>query len=54
MYDYGILDQFYEVVTGTIHLNMNEQNELLTRVGFRNIQRMAFGRGMFEFITATK
>jgi len=54
MYDYGILDQFYEVVTGTIHLNMNEQNELLTGVGFRNIQRMAFGRGMFEFITATK
>jgi ubiquinone/menaquinone biosynthesis C-methylase UbiE len=54
MYDYGILDQFYEVVTGTIHLNINEQNELLTRVGFRNIQRMAFGRGMFEFITAIK
>jgi len=54
MYDYGILDQFYEVVTGAIHLNINEQNELLTRVGFRNIQRMAFGRGMFEFITATK
>ena len=53
-YDYGILDQFYEVVTGTIHLSMDEQNALLTRVGFRNIQRMAFGRGMFEFIRATK
>ncbi len=54
MYDYGILDQFYEVVTGTIHLNMNEQNELLTEVGFRDIQRMTIGKGMFEFITATK
>jgi len=54
MYDYGILDQFFEVIAGNIHLNMKEQNELLAEVGFRNIQRMAFGRGMFEFITATK
>jgi len=54
MYDYGILDQFYEAVTGTIHLNMKEQNEMLTKVGFRNIQRMTIGRGMFEFITTTK
>jgi len=54
MYDYGILDQFYEVVTGTIHLSMKEQNEMLTKVGFRNVQRMTIGRGMFEFITATK
>ena len=53
-YDYGILDQFYEVVTGTIHLNTKEQNQLLTEVGFRNIQRMTIGKGMFEFITATK
>jgi ubiquinone/menaquinone biosynthesis C-methylase UbiE len=53
-YDYGILDQFYEVVSGTIHLNMKEQNEMLTKVGFRNIQRMTIGGGMFEFITATK
>lgn len=54
MYDYGILDQFYEVVAGTIHLDMNEQTELLTRVGFRNIQRLTIGKGMFEFTTATK
>ena len=54
MYDYGILDQSYEAVTGVIHLNMHEQNEILTKVGFKNIQRMAIGRGMFEFITATK
>jgi SAM-dependent methyltransferase len=53
-YDYGILDQFYEVVAGTIHLDMNEQTELLTRVGFRNIQRLTIGKGMFEFTIATK
>ncbi len=54
MYDYGILDQSYEAVTGVIHLNMHEQNEMLTKVGFKNIQRMAIGRGMFEFITTMK
>ena len=54
MYDYGILDQFYEAVTGAVHLNVHEQNEMLTKVGFKNIQRMAIGRGMLEFITATK
>jgi len=54
MYDYGILDQFYEAVTGVIHLDMHKQNEMLTKVGFRDIQRMTIGRGMFEFITATK
>lgn len=50
----GILDQFYEVVAGTIHIDMNEQTELLTRAGFRNIQRSTIGKGMFEFTTATK
>ena len=54
MYDYGILDQFYEVCVGHIHLNVHEQNEILTKVGFKNIQRIAVGRGMFDFITATK
>jgi SAM-dependent methyltransferase len=54
MYDYGILDQFYETVMGTVHLNNEEQNELLIRTGFKNIQRMPIGKGMFDFITATK
>lgn len=53
-YDYGILDQFYEVVAGTIHLDTNEQTELLTRAGFKNVQRSTIGKGMFEFTTATK
>jgi len=54
IYGYGILDQFYEMCVGNIHLNNDEQNEILTRAGFKNIQRMPIGKGMFDFITATK
>lgn len=54
MYDFGILDQFFEVCAGFVHLNVQEQNEMLQKVGFKNIQRMTIGKGMFEFITATK
>jgi ubiquinone/menaquinone biosynthesis C-methylase UbiE len=53
-YEYGILDQFYETTMGTVHLNNNEQNELLTKTGFKDIQRMPIGKGMFDFITAVK
>jgi ubiquinone/menaquinone biosynthesis C-methylase UbiE len=54
MYEYATLDQFYETTIGTVHLNNEEQNEILTRTGFKNIQRMQIGKGMFDFITATK
>jgi SAM-dependent methyltransferase len=54
LYEYAILDQFYETAMGTVHLNNNEQNELLTKIGFKDIQRMPVGKGMFDFITATK
>jgi ubiquinone/menaquinone biosynthesis C-methylase UbiE len=54
IYDYGILGQFYEMVIGTVHLSKDEQNEILTGAGFKNIQRMPIGKGMFDFITATK
>jgi len=54
MYDMGIFDQFYETVMGTVHLTTDEQAELLTRVGFKDIKRMNIGKGMFEFVTATK
>jgi hypothetical protein len=39
---------------GTVHLNNNEQNELLTKTGFEDIPKMPVGRGMFDFITAVK
>jgi len=54
MYDYGILDQFFETCAGFIHLSAPESEEMLTRVGFKNIQRRAIGKGMFELVTATK
>jgi len=54
LYEYGIMDQFYETAIGTVHLNINEQNEILKTAGFKDIQRMPVGKGMFDFITATK
>lgn len=54
LYDMGIFDQFYETVIGTVHLTTDEQEALLTSVGFKNIQRQSIGKGMFEFVTATK
>lgn len=54
MYDYGILDQFFETCAGFIHLSAPECDEMLTKAGFRNIQRRAIGKGMFELVTASK
>ncbi len=54
MYNYGVLDQFYEICAGSVHLTTEQQNEILSAVGFKNIQRMPIGKGMFEFITAIK
>jgi len=53
-YNYGILDQFYEICAGSVHLTTEQQDELLSTVGFKNIQRVPIGKGMFDFITATK
>ncbi len=54
LYEAGILDQFYESVTGAVHLSTDQQTELLSKVGFKNIQRVSIGKGMFEFVTANK
>jgi ubiquinone/menaquinone biosynthesis C-methylase UbiE len=54
IYNYGILDQFYEICAGRVHLTVEQQNQLLTASGFTDIQRWPVGRGMFDFITATK
>ncbi|MBT3226160.1 MAG: class I SAM-dependent methyltransferase [Deltaproteobacteria bacterium] len=54
VYEYAILDQFYEAPWGVVHLSTDEQEELLTTVGFKDIQRVSIGKGMFEFVTATK
>jgi ubiquinone/menaquinone biosynthesis C-methylase UbiE len=54
IYDYGIMDQFYETFMGSVHLTSAEQTQLLARAGFENIQRRPVGKGMFDFITASK
>ncbi|HBF43228.1 MAG TPA: hypothetical protein DDW42_06275, partial [Desulfobacteraceae bacterium] len=54
MYNYGILDQFYEICADSVHLTIEEQNDVLTAAGFKDIQRRPIGRGMFDFITAKK
>jgi len=54
MYNYGILDQFYEICAGSVHLNNEQQDEILSSAGFKNLQRMPIGKGMFDFIIATK
>jgi SAM-dependent methyltransferase len=56
MHNYAILDQFYEMFIGTIHLNVEEQNDLIQQVGLNNLNRtrVSFGSGMFDFITAKK
>ncbi len=54
LFDMGIFDQLYETVIGTVHLTTDQQTELLNGVGFKNIQRQPIGKGMFEFVTATK
>jgi hypothetical protein len=54
IYDYGVLDQFYEACIGTVHLSRQDQDDLLTKFGFKNIQRMPIGKGMFEFFMTEK
>jgi ubiquinone/menaquinone biosynthesis C-methylase UbiE len=53
-YNYGILDQFYEICAGSVHLTNQQQDDILSTAGFKNIQRMPIGKGMFDFIAATK
>lgn len=54
LFEFGILDQFFESAGGVEHLTTQEQVEMLTGVGFKDIQRASIGKGMFEFVTASK
>lgn len=53
-FTFGIGDQFFECFSGFYHLDNEKQEEVITNAGFRNIQRMPIGKGMFDFITAIK
>jgi len=52
LYEPGVIDQFDETCLGVIHLNVHEQNEMFTKIGFTNIQRLSI-QG-FDIITAAK
>jgi SAM-dependent methyltransferase len=54
-FDYGIIEQYFEALGGIIHISEKEQDELLSRAGFKTIERLPVGDGgMLDFITATK
>jgi SAM-dependent methyltransferase len=54
-YDYGIIEQYFEAISGIVHISEEERDKLFFRAGFKNIERMSVGdRGMLDFITATK
>ena len=54
-YDYGIIEQYFEAISGIVHISEEERDKLFFGAGFKNIERMSVGdRGMLDFITATK
>ncbi len=54
-FDYGIIEQYFEAMGGIVHIAEEEQDELLSRAGFKTIERMPVGDGgMLDFITARK
>jgi len=54
MYDMAILEQFFEICAGFVHLSTQERNEMLAQAGFKDLMQMAIGKGMFELVTASK
>jgi ubiquinone/menaquinone biosynthesis C-methylase UbiE len=54
-YDYGIIEQYFEAISGVVHLSAEEQDKFLSKAGFKDVERISVGdRGMLDFITATK
>jgi|WetSurSiteA1Bulk_404760.scaffolds.fasta_scaffold42743_2 ubiquinone/menaquinone biosynthesis C-methylase UbiE len=54
MYDMAILEQFFEICLGFVHLNTQERNKMLENAGFRDLRHMPIGKGMFELVRAAK
>lgn len=54
-YDYGIIEQYFEAFSGIVHISKEEQDDLLSKAGFKCIERINVGDGgMLDFITAVK
>ncbi|MFC1857243.1 class I SAM-dependent methyltransferase [Thermodesulfobacteriota bacterium] len=54
LYEYGVVDEWYEVPMGTIHQTPSELDHMLSDCGFQDINRFPLGKGMFEIIVAGK
>jgi len=53
-YEFGIIEQYFEIGQGVLHLTHDEQDELLSRAGFKDISRLGIGEGKLDFLTAVK
>lgn len=54
VYNYGIIEQYFEAINGIVHLSGNQQDKLLLKAGFRDIRRTRVANDMFDFIIAVK
>jgi ubiquinone/menaquinone biosynthesis C-methylase UbiE len=54
MYDMAVIEQFFEICLGFVHLNTQDRNDMLEKAGFKDLTHMAIGKGMFELVTASK
>ena len=54
LYEYGVVDEWYEVPFGNIHQTPAEVDHMLSDCGFKDINRFPMGKGMFEVIVASK
>jgi len=54
LYEYGVVDEWYEVPFGTIHQTAAEVDHMLSDCGFKDINKFPIGKGMFEVIVASK
>ena len=54
VYNYGIIEQYFEAVNGIVHLSGEQQDKLLQEAGYRKIRRTRVANDMFDFIIAEK
>jgi ubiquinone/menaquinone biosynthesis C-methylase UbiE len=54
LYEYGVVDEWYEVPFGNIHQTAAEVDHMLSDCGFKDINRFPMGKGMFEIVVASK
>ncbi|MBN1381207.1 MAG: class I SAM-dependent methyltransferase [Deltaproteobacteria bacterium] len=54
-YEYGIVEQYFEAINGIVHIDQQQQDELLCEAGFKDIRRMAVSEGgMLDFLSVLK